>query len=347
MILYVEANGCPNACRHCSADGHPPQRAYYSMKELRALAQTWGRLTIYHEPTAHPDFPAVYDPEIAVSHGGWLVTNGYGLARRADTKSIFNGLHARGIHTIAFTLHGLERHHDRFVCRRGAFADLLLATRRARQNGFQLNWQIFVDRENLAELPELTVLAQYETGNFPQLTLPSHRVSRRLWLYVRLRPTIDDVASIKLAELVPEPARNMFARQPLEHLTAAVWMDVWRNDPAAANLRHPFEPPAFPPLVDFEYLTLYFRGDSRVMFDPMCAPPILIGSLAEGREALLARLTYIRQPMNSNITPDEVTFNEKESRRLHPGAASVRYQAISRLAGRWKKETRSEERGFV
>jgi hypothetical protein len=42
-------------------------------------------LVIYYEPTAHSAFPEVYDESIAVEHGGWLVTNGFGLARREDS----------------------------------------------------------------------------------------------------------------------------------------------------------------------------------------------------------------------------------------------------------------------
>jgi hypothetical protein len=80
MYVDVEAAGCPDACRHCSANGRPPYGNFYSLDELRTIGDEWGPLVPYcHEPTAHPDFPEIYDPHIALDHGGYLVTNGFGM----------------------------------------------------------------------------------------------------------------------------------------------------------------------------------------------------------------------------------------------------------------------------
>jgi hypothetical protein len=39
MIIYVDAAGCPNTCRHCSVDGHVPHGDFYALDELRRLKQ--------------------------------------------------------------------------------------------------------------------------------------------------------------------------------------------------------------------------------------------------------------------------------------------------------------------
>ena len=64
MPVYVEAAGCTNSCRHCGADGRPPHGAFYSLAELRELAQEWRPFCVYHEPSAHPDYPEVMAPDI-------------------------------------------------------------------------------------------------------------------------------------------------------------------------------------------------------------------------------------------------------------------------------------------
>jgi MoaA/NifB/PqqE/SkfB family radical SAM enzyme len=154
MFVDINAAGCPNTCRHCAADGHLPYGELYSLDELRTIKNEWGPLTIRFEPTAHPDFPEIYQADIASEHGGWLVTNGFGLANRDDYPTVLAKMRTMGMHTIAFTLHGLKEHHDWFVCRAGAFDDILLATRRIWEAGFSINWQIFVDRKGIgASLP--------------------------------------------------------------------------------------------------------------------------------------------------------------------------------------------------
>ena len=82
MYIDIEAAGCPNTCRHCSVDGHLPYGRLFTLDELRLIRSEWGPLTIRFEPTSHPDFPEVCGGDIAIDHGGWLVSNGFGIARR-------------------------------------------------------------------------------------------------------------------------------------------------------------------------------------------------------------------------------------------------------------------------
>ena len=192
MYVYINTAGCSDTCRHCAVDGHFPYGGFYSLDELRSIKNEWGALTILYEPTAHPNFPEIYNADIATGHGGWLVTNGFGLAHRGDYRSVFEKMCAMDITTIAFTLHGLQKHHDWFVCKQGAFDDILLATRRAKEFGYSINWQIYVDKISAGNVPELIDLSIKEIGELPSLNIPYHRVGGRLWHYEKIRLTFDD-----------------------------------------------------------------------------------------------------------------------------------------------------------
>ncbi|HOF88641.1 MAG TPA: hypothetical protein PLZ36_11145, partial [Armatimonadota bacterium] len=62
MHLFVNAAGCVNACRHCSADGQPPHGSLYALQELREIVRAWGTVYPYFEATAHPEFPDILAP---------------------------------------------------------------------------------------------------------------------------------------------------------------------------------------------------------------------------------------------------------------------------------------------
>jgi len=330
VYIDIDASGCTDTCRHCARDGRPPYGRQFSLDELHVIRNEWGPLVTYcYEPTAHPDFPDIYDPLIAVNHGGWLVTNGYGLAKRADHAILFERMRAMGFHTLSLTLHGLQEHHDWFVCRKGAFEDILQATRRAQKAGFCTLWQIFVDHKGLDDIAALIALTRQETQEDPcHIGIPYHRVSQRLWQYERWRPTMQDICDRQIDQLMPNSDKNSLAHP--EKLTAAAWLEKWQSTPGADDFRHPFEPPTWPPQASTEMLSLYIRQDRKVYFDPICAPPICLGKLSEGRENLLHRLENIQAPEHIHIDPQTIQLPLAEQEQLHPSGFSVRYKAISK-----------------
>jgi hypothetical protein len=286
-------------------------------------------VTYCYEPTAHPDFPEIYDPRIALDHGGWLVTNGFGLAWRADYPQLLERMHAMNFHTLALTLHGLREHHDWFVCRKGAFDDILLATRRAREAGFRTCWQVYADRLGLDDLPGLVELARQECQE--ELTfigIPSHYLSKRLWQYEKYRPSLKDLEDQKPARFLLDPEKNMLANA--KTLTAAAWLEKWKQLPQGDDFRNPFEPPTWPPQTSFDGLCLYIHRDRKVYFDPSCAEAICLGELSEGRDVLLGRLKMIQPPEFVHIDPETVELSTEEKDKLHPAGFSVRNLAMAK-----------------
>lgn len=328
MFIDVDAAGCPNTCRHCSVDGHKPYGALFTSDVLRTLKNEWGPLTIRYEPTAHPDFPEIYGEDIASPHGGWLVTTGFGLAQRDDYERVFEGMRARGMHTIAHTLHGLREHHDWFVCKKGAFDDILLATRRARERGFTVHWQIYVDAKGVSDIPALVELANREASELPFMGNVYHRVGGRLWHYEKIRLTARDVETYGLHQIVDDPNRNIFTAY--ESLTARAWLEKWRGTTTLDEFRHPFEPPTWPPSLDFEYFSLRMDRHQKVFLDPLSAPPIFLGYASEGREVLLKRLVRLPMPGFVDLAPDEIRLTPEEEDQIHPTGYSFRYVEIAK-----------------
>jgi hypothetical protein len=328
MFLYIDAAGCPDTCRHCAVDGHQPYGALFSPDALRTLKKEWGPLTILYEPTAHPDFPEIYQEDIAEPHGGWLVTNGFGLARRDDHEQVFAGMRTMGMHTIVHTLHGLRDHHDWFVCRKGAFDDILLATRRARERGFTVYWQIYADAKGAGDIPALVELANREASELQFMGNVYHRVGGRLWHYEKIRLTAREVETYGLHQIVDDPQRNQFTAY--ESLTARAWLDKWREAPTLDEFRHPFEPLAWPPSPDRGHLSLQMDRHQKVYLLPFCAPPIFPGHASEGREILLERLARLPRPAFVALTPDEIQLTPEEEGKIHPTGYSFRYLEIAK-----------------
>lgn len=328
MVVYVEASGCTNVCRHCGADGKPPYGALYSLEELRALRKEWGVLCPYYEPTAHPEFPDIMGPEI-VEQPGVLATAGFGLARSKDYKKILNRLREFGYGTLSFTLHGLAEHHDWFVARPGALQDIMTAGRRATECGLAVFWNVFLNKQNLEQVPALVELQKSEFNETPYISVPHHRVSRRMWKYEELRPSLDDLQQRLPRNLVQEKWKLPLEQCPLDEFTEATWLRAWENNPGSDDFRHPFEPRTWPVKPPFEHAALYITKDREVCLDPMCAPRVSLGPLSDGKQAILQKLQELPAPKESCLRPEQANLPLAHRDLVHPRAFSVRLKAIS------------------
>jgi hypothetical protein len=299
MYFDIDAAGCSNTCRHCSVDGHLPYGEFFSLAELRSIKNEWGPLTIRYEPTAHPNFPEIYSADIATDHDGWLVTNGFGLAYRDDYLLVFEKMHAMGITTIAFTLHGLQRHHDWFVCRQGAFDTIVQATKRTKEFGFSIIWQIYVDKLGINDVPKFIDFALKETAALPSLVIPYHRVGGRLWHYEKIRLTLEDVEKHQLHKLIDDPNKN-YLIDP-ESLTSQAWLRKWVDLPTADIFKHPFEPRSWPPQSSFPDLSMRIDRNRKIYIDPICNAPIYLGTISEGKEMIVDRLEKLPMPLYCDL----------------------------------------------
>jgi MoaA/NifB/PqqE/SkfB family radical SAM enzyme len=228
-------SGCPNRCQHCQDAGGPPFGALMSLGDVRWVVEEFSRASAATfgaplpvrawpdglEPTAHPDFLRLHAYCRSTFTREWreestyLSSNGYGIARAPDYPAPFAQLRADGLTGVGWAFHGLEKEHDWFTQRPGAFRELVTAIRRSLECGMQFMAWISLNNRTVASLPALVdtieglirgqedaKLVVQVAGCFP---------NDRLRAFEALRPRAEEVA----------PQAELLARYGFEAETEA------------------------------------------------------------------------------------------------------------------------------
>ncbi len=331
MVVYINAEGCSNACLHCSVLGHPPYGDFYSRQELLQIAREWGPIWPHYEVTAHSEFPDILSPEIVGESVSPLPTNGFGLAERDDYSELFIRMRDMGITGVSFTLHGLEEDHDRFVSRTGAFQTILKAGHRAAERDFSIHWNIFVDQKNPEDIPQLVEIGKRKFGlkSF-WLTSADPIVSPRGFQYEKVRPRLTDARNV-LRAIDPSLIAGPLKDQLSEDFTEAGLLKNWGEDPNPKDLRLPWEPESWPPGPTFQNAWIMIDSKRRVFFNPSCGELIQLGVLSDGREELMRKLRSVPAPQHYNITAaqTEDLLPIEDRNNLHGAIGSIRLKAIA------------------
>jgi MoaA/NifB/PqqE/SkfB family radical SAM enzyme len=174
LTLLLDTLRCPNTCQHCQVEeGGPPHRK--SLTEIQALvdrlqteadsAGVW-LFRVYpgcKEPLAHPEF---FEIDMFLANRfprhneAWtservVATNGWAIAR--DPKFLGRLIrHRPRLNRIQLTLGELGEKHDRFAGRKGAFADIELAAKRALVAGMHICWIYVMHRGNIERIPAMS-----------------------------------------------------------------------------------------------------------------------------------------------------------------------------------------------
>jgi hypothetical protein len=327
VIVYVNVAGCANTCRHCSFEDRHPCGSVYTLEQMFGLADVWGPLIPHYDPAVHPEFPQIMDPRVS-SCGGVLRGNGVGIARAEDPATMLAQLRTFGYTQVLFVLHGVGETHDRWVSRKGAYQDILVASARVREAGLTVRWEIMLDKRNLEQIGTLVNLSMQLYGGSYGLGVVSHRVGKRTWRYEQNRPGLADIER-RLPNLRALDAATW--NRPLSEFTESSWLRAWKSDPASQEFYHLSEPREWPlgELSSQPNLRILILRDRKVYFDPMCAPKILLGDVSEPRDALLSRMYGLKRPPACiGKAPADSAFLETDL--LHLEGFSVRYKAISR-----------------
>ncbi len=166
LTLAVDLYGCPNRCRHCWL-GHMPNPA------MEPGADAWivdrfqpffGRIEFYswlREPDFCPDYRERWerDKRLSVNDAPqrFELASFWRLVRDPDYVGFLREV---GVRCVQLSFFGMEEATDRFIGRRGAFAELLRATDVLLGHGILPRWQAFIHEENRAELTELLRLSE-------------------------------------------------------------------------------------------------------------------------------------------------------------------------------------------
>ncbi len=162
--LVVDMHGCPNRCRHCWLGDLPNQTLTDTDAEwIVSLFNPYFKdLTFYswlREPDFTPDYRKRWEADCALSS---IKPERFELAsfwRIAHDPEYVSFLREVGVKKVQLTFFGDEATTDEYVGRKGAYQELIAATRILLENGIAPRWQFFINMENKDE-----ILPQIEMG---------------------------------------------------------------------------------------------------------------------------------------------------------------------------------------
>ena len=247
VSLSITAAGCKNRCKHCSENAivsDPVLIPYEQVQKAVALvcaendrkAPLYAEINpcLFLEPMDHPDVVRIqvllHDLNPTAPLVRTIATNGQRIAADPDYERLIHGLQECGLEKFQLTLHGLERTHDRFVARRGAYSSLLEAARRVASVGVRVDWVFFLTKNNVGEFAEMILSARAAALGSESINIwgPAGRAGR----HARLLATAEDL------ERLPSEIRAM-SMLP-EYRPESDWVEdarTWRMGPALRRFR--------------------------------------------------------------------------------------------------------------
>lgn len=158
LTVALDRLGCPNRCRHCWI-GHSPNGCL-TAEDLRDVAEALRpfarRLTVYdwyREPDYGDDYRDMWALCNRLSDGPRDHFELISVWRMARDAAYAPWLSSLGLKAAQLTLFGGAATTDRYTGRRGAHAEILRAIDTLLDNGIAPRLQVFVNRENVDELP--------------------------------------------------------------------------------------------------------------------------------------------------------------------------------------------------
>lgn len=156
LTVCLDMHGCPNRCRHCWLGDLPNRKIKEGYDEFIVGSFKWHfpNITFYswlREPDFCPDYKDRWIKDNALST---ISPKRFELAsffRIARDEEYVNWLKEVGTKKVQLTFFGLERTTDGFVGRKGAYKELLQATRALKSHGIEPRWQIFLYQTNKQE----------------------------------------------------------------------------------------------------------------------------------------------------------------------------------------------------
>ncbi|MBN1355655.1 radical SAM protein [bacterium] len=192
----IHAMPCTNRCQHCWAEGDPcharmtPERVGFILDKLADLKSLGmdSSFIFYDEPTYHPQFLDFMEKASGLGLIGeqfFLATNGSILAQASDDT--WTRLGDTGCACLQLTFYGLEKTHDVFAGRKGAFRDIVRTIHRATEHGLEWYAGVILHPDNVRELPvTLDTVRSYDpegrarVGWFPFLWQGRGREAKRI-----------------------------------------------------------------------------------------------------------------------------------------------------------------------
>ncbi len=158
LTVCLDMFGCPNRCRHCWL-GHAPnghlneQDLIWVADQFRPYASSLELFDWYREPDYSDDYRTLWELRKSLSD---TVTPHFELMsvwRAVRDSAYVPWLASLGVSKVQLTLFGGESSTDFWTGRRGAYREILQAMDLLMENHISPRIQVFVNKENINELP--------------------------------------------------------------------------------------------------------------------------------------------------------------------------------------------------
>ena len=162
--LVVDMHGCPNRCRHCWLGELPNHNlSDDDAKWIVSLFRPYFEDVTFYSWLREPDFCSEYrkrwNLDCALSSKKPERFELASFWRLASDPDYVLFLKEVGVKKVQLTFFGGEEMTDKYVGRKGAYQELMKATRILLDNGISPRWQFFINMENKDE-----ILSQVELG---------------------------------------------------------------------------------------------------------------------------------------------------------------------------------------
>ncbi len=167
LTIVFDMYGCPNRCKHCWIGSLPNRKL--TIKDSTTVANffktKFPRNFTFYSWMREPDYADNYK-EIWKLDNKLSVDN---LPKRFELASFYRivrdkeyvpWLSKLGVKVVQLTLFGLERLTDLYIGRKGAFNEIITATKILINNNITPRWQVFINQENKEEIIELIELSK-------------------------------------------------------------------------------------------------------------------------------------------------------------------------------------------
>ena len=184
LNLVVDMYGCPNRCRHCWI-GHMPNRIMEegSDRFIMDLFDSYFDQIAYYSWMREPDYCDDYrqrwirDNEISKNCKPlrFELASFWRIVRDPEYIPFLKEV---GTKKVQLTFFGLKDTQDRYVGRKGAYEEVLQASRMLNDAGIIPRWQCFINQENRNEIVEVYHMAkQFRERECPELEFFVHEGS--------------------------------------------------------------------------------------------------------------------------------------------------------------------------
>lgn len=165
LTVALDMYGCPNRCKHCWV-GHTPNGnltendLIYVAQAFRPHADKMEIFDWYREPDYKDNYSRLWQLRTELSD---FVTPHFELVsvfRLVRDENYVKWLASLGMKCAQITLFGGETTTDHYTGRRGAYKEILRAMDILIENGMSPRVQIFVNKSNIDELPQIEKLIE-------------------------------------------------------------------------------------------------------------------------------------------------------------------------------------------